>query len=121
MSQTMVNFRMDADLKKAMDETCKAMGMTATAAYTIFAKKVTQEQRIPFEIVADPFDDEDLKMIREYTAVNGLDLSTFIRDTVLDTIEDSLQMDEQRILDAWKRSEHERRYTHEEMLQELSE
>ena len=55
MSQTMVNFRMDADLKKAMDETCNAMGMTATTAYTIFAKKVTQEQRIPFEIVADPF------------------------------------------------------------------
>ena len=42
-------------------------------------------------------------------------------DTVLDTIEDSLQMDEQRILDAWKRSEHERRYTHEELLQELAE
>ena len=55
MAQTMVNFRMDEDLKKDMDETCKAMGMTATTAYTIFAKKVTQEKRIPFEIVADPF------------------------------------------------------------------
>ncbi len=26
-----------------------------TAAFTMFATKVTQEQRIPFEIVADPF------------------------------------------------------------------
>ena len=55
MTQAMVNFRMDADLKKAMEATCKEMGLTASAAYTLFAKKVTREQRIPFEIVADPF------------------------------------------------------------------
>ena len=55
MAQAMVNFRMDEDLKRAMEATCKEMGLTATAAYTLFAKKVTQEQRIPFEIVADPF------------------------------------------------------------------
>lgn len=55
MAQTMVNFRMDAELKEKMDITCKKMGLTPTTAYTIFATKVTQEQRIPFEIVADPF------------------------------------------------------------------
>ena len=55
MAQAMVNFRMDADLKKAMEATCKEMDLTASAAYTLFAKKVTREQRIPFEIVADPF------------------------------------------------------------------
>lgn len=55
MAQAMVNFRMDADLKKDMETTCKEMGLTTTAAYTLFAKKVIQEQRIPFEIVADPF------------------------------------------------------------------
>ena len=31
------------------------MGMSATTAYTIFATRVIQDQRIPFEIVADPF------------------------------------------------------------------
>lgn len=55
MAQTMVNFRMDESLKKSMDEICRQMGMSATTAYTIFARKVTQEKRIPFEIVADPF------------------------------------------------------------------
>ena len=55
MAQAMVNFRMDEDLKKAMEQTCKDMGLTLTSAFTLFAKKVTQEQRIPFEIVADPF------------------------------------------------------------------
>ncbi len=55
MAQAMVNFRMDESLKKDMENTCKEMGLTVTAAYTLFAKKVTQDRRIPFEIVADPF------------------------------------------------------------------
>ncbi len=55
MAQAMVNFRMDESLKKDMEITCKEMGLTVTAAYTLFAKKVTQDRRIPFEIVADPF------------------------------------------------------------------
>ncbi len=59
MAQAMVNFRMDADLKQKMEETCKRMGLTVTAAYTMFATKVTNEQRIPFEITADPFYSEE--------------------------------------------------------------
>ena len=55
MAQAMVNFRMDTDLKVSMEKTCKEMGLTPSAAYTLFAKKVTQERRIPFEISADPF------------------------------------------------------------------
>jgi len=55
MAQAMVNFRMDKDLKMNMEQICNEMGLTPSAAYTIFAKKVTQERRIPFEITADPF------------------------------------------------------------------
>ena len=53
MAQAMVNFRMDEELKKGMEQTCKDMGMSMTAAFTIFATKVTKERRIPFDIVAD--------------------------------------------------------------------
>lgn len=55
MGQTMVNFRMEEDLKKSMEKVCSDMGLTMSAAFTIFAKKVTRERRIPFEISADPF------------------------------------------------------------------
>lgn len=55
MAQAMVNFRMDEDLKKNMEQTCSDMGMSMTTAFTIFAKKVANEKRIPFEITADPF------------------------------------------------------------------
>lgn len=55
MEQAMVNFRMDEELKKNMEQTCKEMGITMTAAFTMFATKVSREKRIPFEITADPF------------------------------------------------------------------
>jgi len=54
MAQAMVNFRMDADLKKKMEQTCKDMGLTMTTAFTIFANRVTKDRRIPFDVEADP-------------------------------------------------------------------
>ena len=55
MAQAMINFRMDEDLKKGMEQACKDMGMSMTTAFTIFATKVSKEQRIPFDVAVDPF------------------------------------------------------------------
>lgn len=55
MAQTMVNFRMDEDLKKSMELACKEMGLSMTTAFTIFATKVSREKKIPFEVAVDPF------------------------------------------------------------------
>ena len=54
MAQTMINFRMDEELKKGMEQACRDMGMSMTTAFTIYATKVCKERRIPFEITADP-------------------------------------------------------------------
>lgn len=50
-----VNFKLDSDVKKKMESACVDMGLSMSAAFTIFAKKVGRERRIPFEISADPF------------------------------------------------------------------
>lgn len=55
MATVNVNFRMDEDLKAKMEKVCADMGMSMTTAFTIFAKKVSREHRIPFEVSADPF------------------------------------------------------------------
>ena len=56
MSQTVnVNFKLGADVKKSMERACSDMGLSMSAAFTIFAKKVGSERRIPFEVSADPF------------------------------------------------------------------
>ena len=48
MGQTVnVNFKMDSDVKKRMELACAEMGLSMSAAFTIFAKKVGREYRIP--------------------------------------------------------------------------
>lgn len=61
MAQAVISFRVDEALKKRMEDTCKNMGLSMTAAFTLFATKVTREQRIPFEITADPFYSDEHK------------------------------------------------------------
>ena len=55
MAQVLVNIRMDENLKKSMEQTCQLLGLNMTTAFTIFAKKMSREKRIPFEVSFDPF------------------------------------------------------------------
>ena len=55
MAQTTISIRIDEELKKSMEETCKELGMNMTTAFIIFAKKMSREHRIPFEVSVDPF------------------------------------------------------------------
>ena len=49
-----VNFRMDEELKRNVEDICYRMGMNLTTALTIYCKKIEQERRIPFDVTADP-------------------------------------------------------------------
>ena len=50
-----VNFKLDADVKKSMEQVCSELGLSMSAAFTVFAKKVGRERRIPFDVSVDPF------------------------------------------------------------------
>ncbi|RGR64844.1 type II toxin-antitoxin system RelB/DinJ family antitoxin [Agathobacter rectalis] len=50
-----VNFKLDADVKKSMEQACSELGLSMSAAFTVFAKKVGREKRIPFDVAVDPF------------------------------------------------------------------
>jgi len=52
---TLVNIRMDPELKQDMEDTCRELGMSLTTAFTVFARKMTRERRIPFDVSVDPF------------------------------------------------------------------
>lgn len=52
---TQINFRVEEDVKENAEKALKAMGLTMSTAITMFLVKVGREQRIPFEITADPF------------------------------------------------------------------
>ena len=61
-----INFRMDKELKKNMEQVCSDLGMSMTTAFTIFAKKVIREQRIPFEVCVDPlYSDSNIRYLEK--------------------------------------------------------
>ena len=83
MAQTMVNFRMDEDMKKSMEKVCKDMGLSMTTAFTIFATRVIKERRIPFEVSADPFYDES-NVQRLLAAVKDLNEGKGVEHELID-------------------------------------
>ena len=50
-----VSFRIDEDVKKSAEQVLDEIGLSLSAAITVFLKKVVREHRIPFELTADPF------------------------------------------------------------------
>ncbi len=55
MAQTLINFRIDENTKKQLEEICNELGITMSTAFNMFVKKVIREKRIPFEVSIDPF------------------------------------------------------------------
>ena len=57
MPQTTFSVRMDAEIKKQLDEFCANVGMNTTTAFNMFARAVLREKRLPFDVTTevDPF------------------------------------------------------------------
>ena len=65
MAQTSINIRMDENLKREFDSLCNDLGLTMTAAFTVFAKAVVRRQAIPFEISRNIPNSETIAAIEE--------------------------------------------------------
>ena len=53
MNQSAFSVRMDRQLKNEFSLICEDFGMPVSTAFTLFAKAVVRERRIPFEIKSD--------------------------------------------------------------------
>ena len=61
-----ISFRVDDEIKKKAERTFDDIGVSMSAAINIYLKTVVRENRIPFELSADPFySDENMSRLRE--------------------------------------------------------
>ena len=65
MATTNITVRMDENLKKQFDYICGEIGLSMGSAITIFAKKVVNEHRIPFELSAPTPNRETIEAMLE--------------------------------------------------------
>ena len=80
------SIRVNANTKRIFDHVCERIGITPSAAYNIFTNAVASEQRIPFEVKANPVNSDPqpktaLDEMREDLARRGL-----LKDYTLDEI-----------------------------------
>lgn len=52
MATATFNIRMDAELKKDVDEVAKSIGLTPAAAFNVFARQFVAHRGFPFPVVA---------------------------------------------------------------------
>lgn len=50
-----ISLRVDDELKRGAEKTLNDIGLSISTAINIFLKTVVRENRIPFELSADPF------------------------------------------------------------------
>lgn len=50
-----ISLRIDDEVKRSAEKTLDSIGLSMSAAINIFLKMVIRENRIPFELSADPF------------------------------------------------------------------
>lgn len=65
MATTNVTIRMDAELKKQAETLFSELGLSMTAALTVFLKQAVYEQGIPFEISREAPNQATLGAMRE--------------------------------------------------------
>ena len=61
MAKVNVNVKLENELKKEFEQICDNLGITMTAAFTMLAKQMVREQRIPFEVTMNPLSDQRMR------------------------------------------------------------
>ena len=57
MESLTLNVRVDANDKKSFEQFCSSVGMNVSTAVNMFIKAVLREQKLPFEVKSNAFDE----------------------------------------------------------------
>ena len=84
-----ISLRVDDELKRGAEKTLNDIGLSMSTAINIFLKTVVRENRIPFELSADPFYSKENMKELDIKKANTRD-RVFLKSQIkiLDAIED---------------------------------
>ena len=54
MATSLVNFRLDNEVKAEMESVCAEIGISMTTAFTVYARSIARNKRIPFSLTSLP-------------------------------------------------------------------
>ena len=65
MEQSIISVRVDKEDKKGFENFCNKTGMNVSTAINLFIKNVLKEQKLPFEIKAQSYEDYVYEKLKE--------------------------------------------------------
>jgi DNA-damage-inducible protein J len=65
MESLTLNVRVDANDKKNFEQFCNSVGMNVSTAVNMFIKAVLREQKLPFEVKTNTFDEAICEKLKE--------------------------------------------------------
>ncbi len=86
MNQSILSVRVDSDDKKNFETFCNETGMNVSTAINMFIKAVLREQKLPFEIKSDKYEEEVYTKLLEAEESIKNNSKLYSSDEVLNTI-----------------------------------
>lgn len=88
MESLTLNIRVNAKDKKEFEQFCNSVGMNVSTAVNMFIKAVLREQKLPFEVRANNFDETIYNKLREAEEEMELTTKRYTKDEVLRSVND---------------------------------
>lgn len=88
MESLTLNVRVDANDKKSFEKFCNSVGMNVSTAINMFIKAVLREQRLPFEVKSNNFDDIIYDKLKEAELEMNNNSKRFTIDDISNSMND---------------------------------
>ena len=92
MGQSTISIRVDEKLKKSFDELCNEIGLSNSAAVTIFMKAAVREQRIPFELRTETEDEIRARSLAAFHKLRAIAQENGVAGMSLEEINEEIRL-----------------------------
>ena len=88
MESLNLNVRVNANDKKEFEQFCNNVGMNVSTAVNMFIKAVLREQKLPFEIRTNTFDEIIYEKLKEAELEMTNNIQRYSKEEVLKSMDD---------------------------------
>lgn len=81
-----LNVRVNADDKKGFEQFCNNVGMNVSTAINMFIKTVLREQKLPFEIKSNAFDEVVYERLKEAEEEMNNTTKRYTKEEILESM-----------------------------------
>ena len=88
MESLNLNVRIDANDKKGFEQFCSSVGINVSTAINMFIKAVLREQKLPFEIRSNTFNETVYEKLKEAELEMSNSSQRYSKEEVLNSMND---------------------------------